>query len=234
MNQLTNTNVQMVEASDMFFLDIKEAYLEALKQNKIVADNGQERLQYCYYDGPLTDIVLENFMRIPVDNFVEVFSKTQLPIPVVIVSIQNDERLETAVPADILAEIARFRLELFGSLSNPNRLNIEAKQREFLNADTYFIEPLLALNVAKQRNKIFSAGSSSVQYCYYRGELPAHNFVNLLHVELTEFIEFFSSNDHRLPTQIEMPDELELDLQLTIKTDIEYMVSLVEKNREKF
>jgi len=66
------------------------------------------------------------------------------------------------MPADVIDEIKQYR----------------SKYRvvESIHFDTYFVDPLLALNVAKQKNRVYCEHPTidGLQLCYYRGELPEH------------------------------------------------------------
>ncbi|MGZ4953910.1 MAG: glycosyltransferase family protein, partial [Methylobacter sp.] len=192
---------------DIFFLNIEDAYSEALKQNKIVDQQG-ERLQYCYYDGLLTDIVLDNFIQVPADDFVKFFSHNRLPIPQVIAISQDGVVHFNEMPADVIDEIKQYR----------------SKYRvvESIHFDTYFVDPLLALNVAKQKNRVYCEHPTidGLQLCYYRGELPEHGIKNLVHVELHDFVDFFILSKLRLPEMVEIPGELEEELKLSVREDM--------------
>jgi len=54
-----------------FFLNIEQAYIEAVKQQTVIDENGAKQLQYCYYEGALTDISLPNFIQVSQNNFVD-------------------------------------------------------------------------------------------------------------------------------------------------------------------
>ncbi|MCK9395108.1 MAG: glycosyltransferase [Methylobacter sp.] len=191
---------------DIFFLNIKDAYAEAVKRNKIVDQQG-ERLQYCYYDGLLTDIVLENFIQVPADDFVKFFSHNRLPIPQVIAISQDGVVHFNELPADIIEEVKRYRSQYLA---------------EYIHFDSYFVDPLLALNVAKQRNRVYCNHPTidGLQLCYYRGELPEHGIKNLVHVELHDFVDFFILSKLRMPEMVEMPDELEEELKRAVREDM--------------
>jgi len=207
MVQAGEENRQDDLVKDIFFLNIEDAYSEALKQNKIVDQQG-ERLQYCYYDGLLTDIVLDNFIQVPADDFVKFFSHNRLPIPQVI-AISHDGVVHfNEMPADVIDEIKQYR----------------SKYRvvESIHFDTYFVDPLLALNVAKQKNRVYCEHPTidGLQLCYYRDELPEHGIKNLVHVELHDFVDFFILSKLRLPEMVEIPGELEEELKLSIREDM--------------
>jgi len=193
---------------DIFFLNIEDAYSEAVKQNKIADGQGGERLQYCYYDGLLTDIVLDNFIQVPADDFVKFFSHNRLPIPQVIAISQDGEVHFNEMPADVIEEIKQYRSK--------------DKIEESIHFDSYFIDPLLALNVAKQRNRVYCKHPiiDGLQLCYYRGELPEHGIKNLVHVELHDFVDFFILSKLRLPEMVEIPDGLENELKLSVREDM--------------
>jgi len=192
---------------DIFFLNIEDAYAEAAKQHKIADGQDGERLQYCYYDGLLTDIVLENFIQVPADDFVKFFSHNRLPIPQVIAISQDGAVHFNEMPADVIEEIKQYRTK-----------NLAA----YIHFDTYFIDPLLALNVAKQKNRVYCEHPTidGLQLCYYRGELPEHDIKNLVHVELHDFVDFFILSKLRLPEMVEIPDELEDELKVSVRKDM--------------
>jgi len=204
---------------DIFFLNIEDAYSAAAKQNKIVDAQGGERLAYCYYDGPLTDIVLDNFVQVPADDFVMFFSHNRLPIPQVIAISQDGIVHFNEMPADVIEEIKQYR----------SKYRID----ESIHVDTYFIDPLLALNAAKQRNRVYCKHPTidGLQLCYYRGELPEHNIKNLVHVELPDLVDFFIESKLRLPEKVEMPDDLEDELKLSVREDVTNALDVINKKR---
>lgn len=204
---------------DIYFLNIEDAYIEALKQNKISDKYGDQRLQYCYYDGPLTDIVLENFIQVPQQNFIEFFSQNHLPIPSCIAARHLETLAFDAMPQDIVDEILRFRAD--------------RQVSDYCHADSYFVDPLLALNVAKQKNRVFCGHSTidGLQVCFYRGELPEHTFENLINVEFDQAIAFFVDTTYRLPEKLEMPDELEEELKAAVKRDFLAILDIAKNQR---
>lgn len=204
---------------DIYFLNIEDAYVEAFKQQFIVEANGQERLQYCYYDGPLTDIVLENFIQVEQDRFVEFFSHNHLPLPQLLGLSQEDGVVFNEMPADILDEIQQQRAGY--------------KISEYIHFDSYFVDPLKALNVAKQKNRIFYIHPiiDSLQICYYRGELPEHSIANLQHLELENFEEFFIRSRMRIPENLEVPEELEIEVKATVKAELNRLIGEVKRTR---
>ncbi|MCK9395109.1 MAG: glycosyltransferase [Methylobacter sp.] len=208
MAQEDRENRQDNPVKDIFFLNIEDAYSEAAKQNKIAAEQNGERLQYCYYDGPLTDIVLENFIQVPADDFVMFFSHNRLPIPQVIAISQDGEVHFNEMPADVIEEIKHYRSKY--------------KIDESIHFDSYFIDPLLALNTAKQKNRVYCKHPviDGLQLCYYRGELPEHDIENLVHIELHDFVDFFALSKLRQPERVEMPDEMEEELKLSVREDV--------------
>jgi len=206
---------------DIFFLNIEDAYSAAAKQNKIVDEQGGERLAYCYYDGPLTDIVLGNFVQVPADDFVMFFSHNRLPIPQVIAISQDGIVHFNEMPADVIEEIKQYR----------SKYRID----ESIHVDTYFIDPLLALNAAKQRNRVYCKHPTidGLQVCYYRGELPEHDIENLVHVELHDFVDFFTLSKLRLPEKVEMPYDLEEELKLALQEDVTNAMDAINKKRRE-
>lgn len=204
---------------DCFFLNIEDAYRAAEARNTVIEANGRERRQYCYYDGPLTDITLPHFIQVSSERFVEFFSHNQLPIPEKI-AISKDGGVQFGdVPADVVDEIRRYRATY--------------KPAELVHFDTYFIDPLLALNVAKQRNRV-ACGHPTIdglQICYYRGELPVHDLENLIHLELHEFEDFFVRSKLRMPEDIQIPDGLEADVQAAVRQDIADAIESIKHRR---
>jgi len=219
MAEANEENRQDNAAKDIFFLNIEDAYAEAVKQNEI-GGNQVRRLQYCYYDGVLTDIVLPNFIRVPADDFVAFFSHNQLPIPKLIAVSQPDGVNLSPMPQDIVDEIEAHRKQYTVA--------------ESTHFDSYFIDPLLALNVAKQRNRVYCGHPTidGLQLCYYRGELPEHGLENLVHVELHELVDFFVQSKLRLPANVEIPDELEAELKSSVRQDIASALNTIDKKRE--
>ena len=214
---MTN-NYRDNEVKDIFFLNIEDAYAEAVKQNEIGGNQGR-RLQYCYYDGSLTDIVLPNFIRVPSDDFVAFFSDNQLPIPQLIAVSQPDGVNLSPMPQDIVDEIEAHR----------KQYTVE----ESTHFDSYFIDPLLALNVAKQRNRVYCGHPTidGLQLCYYRGELPEHGLENLVHVELDDLVDFFVRTKLRLPEKLEIPEQLEPELKSAVEQDMGNALDMIKKQR---
>lgn len=208
------TNANEANRPDVFFLNIEDAYAEASKQNRI-----DERLQYCYYDGPLTDIVLANFIRVPSDDFVAFFSNNRLPIPQSIAVSQPDGVSFSPMPQDIIDEIEAHRSQY--------------RVPQSTHFDTYFIDPLLALNVAKQRNRVYCKHPTvdGLQVCYYRGELPEHGLENLIHIELHSLVDFFVKSRLRFPENIVFPDGVEPELQDAIREDVANALSTIQKKQ---
>lgn len=204
---------------DIYFLNIEDAYAQAAKQQLIVDDQCRERLQYCYYDGPLTDITLENFIQVDQDRFVEFFSHNHLPLPQLLGLSQADQVIYNDMPADILAEIQQQRAGY--------------KISEYIHFDSYFVDPLKALNVAKQHNRI-ACGHPTIdglQICYYRGELPEHSIANLVHLELHEFEAFFIRSRLRIPENLDVPEELEDEVKAAVREDINQLIGEVKRRR---
>ncbi|MBD9355056.1 glycosyltransferase family 1 protein [Methylomonas sp. EbA] len=205
--------------ADIFFLDIQDAYAEAAKQQWLRDANGVERLQYCYYDGLLTDIALPNFIQVPADKFVEFFSHNHLPIPRLIGISQDDEVRLNDMPADVIDEVLAYRHQY--------------RVPEYVHFDTYFVDPLLALNVAKQGNRI-NCGHPTIdglQICYYRGELPEHSLENLVHLELPDYEEFFIRSLLRMPENIEIPEDLDAEVKAAVRQDIAAATESIKRRR---
>ncbi|WP_367154912.1 glycosyltransferase [Methylomonas sp. HYX-M1] len=204
---------------DCFYLNIEDAYRAAEAGHTVAGADGRRRQAYCYYDGPLTDITLPNFIQVSAERFVEFFSHNQLPIPGKIAISQDGKLHFDDMPADIVEEIRQYRATYTPA--------------ESIHFDTYFVDPLLALNVAKQRNRV-TCGHPTIdglQVCYYRGELPEHALENLLHLELDEFEDFFVRSRLRMPEDIQIPDGLEQDVQTAVRQDIAHAVESVKRRR---
>lgn len=204
---------------DIFFLDIQDAYSEAAKQQSIIDADGLERLQYCYYDGLLTDIVLPNFIQVTADKFVEFFSHNQLPVPQLIAVSQDGVVHFNDMPVDVIDEVMLYRRQY--------------RVPEYVHFDTYFVDPLQALNVAKQCNRV-NCGHPTIdglQICYYRGELPEHGFENLIRLELSDFEDFFVRSRLRMPENIEIPEQLEDEVKVAVKQDIASVSDAVKRKR---
>ncbi|WP_415879967.1 glycosyltransferase [Methylomonas sp. TEB] len=204
---------------DIFFLNIEDAYAEASKQQSIVDESGSVRRQYCYYDGLLTDIVLPNFIQVPADKFVEFFSHNSLPIPQLIAISQDGAVHFNDMPRDVIDEVMQYR----------NQYRVP----DYVHFDTYFIDPLQALNVAKQANRV-SCGHPTIdglQICYYRGELPESDLPNLIHLELPDYEEFFIRSRLRIPENIDIPDGLEEEVKAAIRQDIAAAGESIKRRR---
>ncbi|MEE9339954.1 MAG: glycosyltransferase [Methylococcaceae bacterium] len=202
--------------SDIFYLNIEDAYAEAIKQNKIQNDDGSERLQYCYYDGELTDIVLPNFVQLSADNFVDILSNNFIPIPEFIGVSKEGVLSLNEMPLDIIKEIVQYRNQL--------------KPANFIHEDCYFSDSMEALNTAKQNNRVFCNHPiiDGLQVCYYKGELPENNIANLIHLELNDFIDFLTESTFRIPTKIEVNKDIKESFNIAL---IEDAISAVKKNR---
>jgi len=218
MTQGSEENRKVNLVKDIFFLNIEDAYSEAAKQNKIVDEQGGERLQYCYYDGLLTDIVLDNFIQVPADGFIKFFSHNRLPVPKIIAISQDGVVHFNEMPADVIEEVKQYRTKYLAG---------------YIHFDTYFVDPLLALNAAKQRNRVYCKHPTidGLQLCYYRGELPEHSIKNLVHVELHDLVEFFTLSKLRLPEMVEMPDDLEDELKRAVREDMANALDAITKKR---
>ncbi len=213
-NVLNTPSVDVIQ--DIFFMGIEDAYAEAMKQKEVINADGSKRLQYCYYDGHLTDIVLANFIQVPADNFVDIFSNSTLPIPQVIAQSKKGILYSDPMPEDIVEEILDYR----GQIS-PSKL---------IHKDCYFTDSLVALNTAKQKNRVFCDHPTidGLQVCYYRGILPEHNIPNLINLELIDFISFFTESTFRMPAKIEVQQDLKEDFDVALFDDA---ISGVKRNR---
>jgi len=204
---------------DCFYLNIEDAYRAAEAGHTLAGADGRRRPAYCYYDGPLTDITLPNFIQVSAERFVEFFSHNQLPIPGKIAISQDGNLHFDDMPSDIVEEIQQYRAKYTPA--------------ESIHFDTYFVDPLLALNVAKQRNRV-ACGHPTIdglQVCYYRGELPKHRLENLIHLELEDFEDFFVRSRLRMPEDVQIPDGLEQDVQTAVRQDIAHAVESVKQRR---
>jgi len=187
-----------------FFLNIEQAYLEAEKQQKVFTEDQNEELQYCYYEGPLTDITLINFIKIDQSNFVEFFSNNQLPIPTLII-YENGQRIDLKKNSpDIIEDILNYR----------ENLTI----KRYIHKDTYFIDSLEALNTAKQRNRVpcLHPTIDGLQLCYYHGDPINTTLNNFIHLNFSDFIEFFCTSRLRMPELLATPSDLDKEIKLDL------------------
>ena len=70
--------------------------------------------------------------------------------------------------------------------------------------DTYFFDRDLAYLTALAHNPvILENGEKLEQICYYDGERFEHAPNNLVHVPATEFEQYFSQQEHRIPSRID-------------------------------
>lgn len=205
--------------NDIYFLNIEDAYAEAAKQQQIVDTDGKQRLQYCYYDGPLTDITLENFIQVEQDRFVEFFSHNHLPLPQLLGLSNAGQLVFNAMPDDVLQEIRQQRASY--------------KIGDYIHFDTYFVDPLKALNVAKQKNRVDCRHPTidGLQICYFRGELPEHGIANLIHLELEAFEDFFIRSRLRVPENLDLPEDLEAEIKAGVREDLNRLIGEVKRKR---
>lgn len=202
----------MAVRPDCYFLDLKLALLEAERQNPGVDETGLERLQYCYYDGPLTDSVLPNLIYVSQYQFSEFFANNLLPIPKLVIDQDGREHDLLAEPGNMVEEILALRNE---NKARPN------------HQDTDFFNALEALNTAKQRNiRLAEDGSVGLQLCYYHGEKLESDLDNLIHVKLERLLEFFVFSRLRLPEVLRADPEL--------MTDYQQVMRSVRETREQF
>ncbi len=218
---------------DAYFLDIEVAYRYANKQLTKLDENGRERLIICYYDGPLTDITLENFIQISSDQFAETFSETNLPIPGKLVLVNNGNIHIENLPEDIIEDIAQKRRERAELLKNIQNGFSNKRLEDFLERDTYFVDPFLALNQAKLKKRVYCNHPTidGLQVCYYRGELPEHRLANLVHLELRDFETFFIRSRLRMPEHIEFPTDLEEEIKASVRQDIASLCESIKRKR---
>ncbi len=182
-----------MDHKDIFFLDIERALKETEKQNKII-EQGVTRLQYCYYDGVLTESVLENLIQVKQDNFVDFFANNQLPLPAIIIDQQGNSIDINQQMADMVFEIEQFR----------KSLTIE----NYKHKDSAFFTTLEALNTAKQKNRVACGKSlDGLQICYYHGNFIKTSLDNLIYVALDDLLHFFIFSCLRWPQKfyIERP-----------------------------
>ncbi len=224
MQQLVKTT-SVKTNMDTFFLDLEQAYHEAEKQNKIITDNGKERLQYCYYDGPLTDSSLENLIQVTQSEFVDFFSLNTLPIPTRIIYKNGHQMDLIADSPDIIEDILHYR-----------KTN---KHKPPTHKDTYFIDQLQALNTAKQCNLVplFQQGLSdhitSRQLCFYHGEaLNLEQYKSLINVNLNEMIPYFSETSIRFPSELLLHEGLETALKSEISSHFKAGIETALHNKK--
>lgn len=70
-----------------------------------------------------------------------------------------------------------------------------------MHYDTYFLDPLVAYEVAKQKNKI-DGDMHTIQVCYYDGKKIDSHLSNLIHLPLENMLDGLSNGIHRIPTTI--------------------------------
>lgn len=208
-------------AVDKYFLSVEAAYQAAEMRKVIREEDGTERLQYCYYDGPLTDIPLENFIQVAQNDFVEFFSNNTLPVPSIIVYESGDQLDLSIESSDIFDEINLFRENL--------------KVTDYVHKDTYFIDAMEALNVAKQKNRVACNHPfiDGLQVCYYHGEAiaGAESIHNLINVSLNELIEFFTFSQLRIFSEFRLPDGLDIKLKTDISNSLKEGIEQAISNR---
>jgi len=206
---------------DTYFTNIEQAYLIAELKQKITDEHGQDRMQMCYYDGPLTDIPLENFIQVPQNDFVHFFSNNSLPIPTII-QYENEDTIDLLKDSpDIIEDIENYR---------KNR-----KMVDLIHVDLFFLDQLLALNTAKQRNRTYLGHPTidGLQVCYYHGEPLEHQYENLINLNLHEIIKFFTTSTLRLPKQIIIPDELDEELKEGAFNTFQQSLESIKTYKEK-
>lgn len=70
--------------------------------------------------------------------------------------------------------------------------------------DTYFFDRDLAYQTALAHNPVMlDSGEKLEQMCYYDGEPFDHAPNNLVHVPATEFEQYFSQHQQRIPSRID-------------------------------
>ncbi|AMK77751.1 MULTISPECIES: glycosyltransferase [Methylomonas] len=238
MNPTSNGTESLVSVPDFieddcYFLSFDDAYRQALRQ--VMVDGGQSgrRLQYCYYDGPLTDITLPNLIQIPGDGFVEQMALTQLPIPTKIVVPQGDAFSVEALPQEVIDEILQQRNERRAIITGIQKKRLNINLGDLLDRDCYFIDPLRALNEAKKKNRVYCGHPTidGLQVCFHRGQLPAHELPNLVRVELEQLVEFGIQTKLRLPEKVEIPAGVsDADAEL-MRGQIEQAIALAKRQR---
>lgn len=102
-----------------------------------------------------------------------------------------------------------------------------------MHYDTYFLDPLVAYEVAKQQNKI-GGDMHITQVCYYDGKKIDSSLVNLIHLPLENMLDGLSNGIHRIPTTIDFTnialsgDELE-----ELKLFFGDVIARATKNRQE-
>ena len=66
---------------DTYFLNRDIAYQTALAHHVVVLENGQKKLQLCYYDGERFLHAPKNLIHVPINSFSEFFKAKQLRLP---------------------------------------------------------------------------------------------------------------------------------------------------------
>jgi len=206
---------------DSFFLNVEQAYKEAEKQNIIVDKDGKHRLQYCYYDGPLTDIPLKNFIQIFPEDFINFFSNNLLPFPELIVNEDGS-----------ISELKKTSPDVWNEIEQNRSRNEITKSP---HVDTYFIDALEALNTAKQQNQvnINNGAFTGIQLCYCHGESLNPKLENLIPVDLDQVIPFFSTTTYRFPVELRLHSEIEDNLKQDIIKSFQDGISEAEDKRQQ-
>ncbi len=211
----------MVE--DLYFLDQQMALLQAQQQRRIQDDVGT-RFQYCYYEGELSDNLLENFIRVRQDEFVDFFANNQLPIPGAIIDQQGNRIDIRRQMPDIIEEIEQFRAIV--------------KIEDYSHQDGDYFDALEALNIAKQRNPVRCGASlSGLQICYHHDPRFADKLENLIFVGIDELLSFFVYTRLRIPKQLKADLALNNDyhkiLQAALHTRAELVKELAQEVSEQ-
>ncbi|MCU7837426.1 MAG: hypothetical protein KZQ83_19570 [gamma proteobacterium symbiont of Taylorina sp.] len=204
-----------------FFFNIDTAIIEAKKQNTITDENGQEQLQHCYYDGPFTNIIWPNLIKVDHNNIIDFFSNNKLPIPTQFVQLDNNIEGYELYSQNIINTIQE----------NRNKLSIA----NYVHQDSYFINSLEALNTAKQQNRVNCGNPviDGLQICYYDGEVIDTPYQNLIHLNFSNFIDFFIYSRLRIPIDLVCPKDASHKIKQESSKHFKKNIQSIEQQREK-
>ena len=222
MDIIEEQNVSAGVVKHSFFLNIEQAYVEAEKKNTVIDEDGNEGPQYCYYDGPLTDILLPNFIKIEQNNFVDFFSNNKLPIPSLMIFPEGNIIDLSLDSADIIDDIKSYRLNLNAS--------------GYIHKDSYFIDRLEALNTAKQKNRvsIVNSDNGGLQLCYYNDDEITDDYENLIYVKFSNLIEFFTYSRLRVPTEVIFSADVDSETKQEVLKRFKKSISVIRSRQQKF
>ncbi|WP_054773367.1 glycosyltransferase [Methylogaea oryzae] len=208
------------EFSDAYFLDYGDAYGVAMEGGEIVDEAGIRRPRYCYYDGALGDAASPYLIGVPSDDIVTTFCSNRLPVPGVIAFRRDGVLQFENMPQDVLDEIVEHRQQYFSRPSNA------------IHLDTYFLDPLEALNTAKQHNRIYNGHPTidSPQLCFYGGDAIAAELSNLIWVPYDRFVDFFTMSPLKMPAVVKCREGAGEAEQAAANEEFQQLLRAVEAN----